>query len=195
MSVISTVAKQQLCELARAIVQLTGLGMFFAFQSCEYLKVHKAKEGQTKILKMRNIQFFKDGVILPHSHPDLEFADCISLTFKLQKRQDKHNTVTQEATGDSVICPVRFAAGLVRRIKSYPGTLSNTNVSPYRSNGSVEHATSRQVINALHNGSGAIGKAHLGILKEEIGTHCIRLGAAMAMYLSKCPVYTIMLIG
>jgi hypothetical protein len=39
------------------------------------------------------------------------------------------------------------------------------------------------------------GKAHLGISREEIGTHSIRLGAAMATYLGECPVHTIMLIG
>ncbi len=144
---------------------------------------------------MHNIQFFKDGAILPHSHPDLKFGDCISLTFKCQKRQDKHDTVTQEATGDSALCPVRFTAGLVRYITSYPGTSSNTNVSAYMSNGSVEHLTSRQVINALCNSVCAIGKARMGISKEEIGTHSIRSGAAMAMYLGKCLVYTIMLIG
>jgi hypothetical protein len=42
---------------------------------------------------------------------------------------------------------------------------------------------------------GSIGKACLGISKEKIGTHSIRSGAAMAMYLGKCPVYTIMLIS
>ncbi len=62
------------------------------------------------------------------------------------------------------------------------------------SNGSVEHAMSRQVINALRDAVCAIGKARLGISKEEVGTHSIRLGAAMAMYLGECPVYTIMLI-
>jgi hypothetical protein len=51
------------------------------------------------------------------------------------------------------------------------------------------------VINALRNAVSAIDKARLGISKEEIGTHSIRLGAAMAMYLGECPVYTIMLIG
>ena len=35
----------------------------------------------------------------------------------------------------------------------------------------------------------------LGIAKHELGTHSIRSGAAMAMYLGECPVYTIMLIG
>ena len=31
--------------------------------------------------------------------------------------------------------------------------------------------------------------------KEEIGTHSLRAGAAMAMYLGECPVYVIMMIG
>jgi hypothetical protein len=124
-----------------------------------------------KLKEVRNIWFFKDGVILPHSHPDLEFLDCVSLTFEHQKRQDKNNTVTQEATGDSVLCPVCFAAGLVRRIGSYPGTSSNTNVSAYMSNGSINHITSLQVINALRNAMSAIGEAHLGIAKHEIGIH------------------------
>jgi hypothetical protein len=35
----------------------------------------------------------------------------------------------------------------------------------------------------------------LGIAKHELGTHSIRSGATMAMYLGECPVYTIMLIG
>ncbi len=52
-----------------------------------------------------------------------------------------------------------------------------------------------QVINALRDVVGAIGKTRLGIDKEEVGTHSIRSGAAMAMYLGECPVYTIMFIG
>jgi hypothetical protein len=62
-------------------------------------------------------------------------------------------------------------------------------------NGSVEHVTSWEVINALRDAVCAIGEARLGISKEEFGTHSIRLGAAMAMYLGKCPVHTIMLIN
>jgi hypothetical protein len=54
---------------------------------------------------------------------------------------------------------------------------------------------SANVINALQDALEAIGEDRLGIKKEEVGTHLIRLGAAMAMYLGECPVYTIMLIG
>ncbi len=93
------------------------------------------------------------------------------------------------------MCPVRFAAGLAWRIWSYKGTDSNTRVSAYISNGVVEQVASAQVINALQDVVGAIGETQLGIAKHKIGTHLIRSGAAMAMYLGECPVYTIMLIG
>jgi hypothetical protein len=93
------------------------------------------------------------------------------------------------------LCPVRFAAGLVRPIWSYKGTNSSTRISTYISNGIIEHVTSRWVINALRDVVEAIGETHQGIAKNKIGNHSIRSGAAMSIYLGKCPVYTIMLIS
>jgi hypothetical protein len=112
---------------------------------------------------MRNICFFKDGNIIPHAHPNLEFADCVSITFEHQKREDKHDTITQESSGGSVLCSVRFANGLVRRIWSYKGTEFNTRVSAYISNGVVDHVALAQVINTLRDVVGAIGETQLGI--------------------------------
>jgi hypothetical protein len=51
------------------------------------------------------------------------------------------------------------------------------------------------MINALRDAVGAMGEVKLGIKKEDVGTHSIRSGAAMAMYLGECPVFMIMLIG
>jgi hypothetical protein len=51
------------------------------------------------------------------------------------------------------------------------------------------------MINALRDAVGAIGEVRLGVKKEDVGTHSIRSGAAMAMYLGECPVFMIMLIG
>jgi hypothetical protein len=45
MAIISTLAKTYISEIDCAIVQLTGLGMFFAFWSCKYRKVQQAEEG------------------------------------------------------------------------------------------------------------------------------------------------------
>jgi hypothetical protein len=195
MSVISALTKQKISELDRAIVQLTGLGIFFAFRSCKYLKVPQAEQRQTLQIRLRNIRFLKGGEIIPHTHPDIEFADNVSITFERQKREQKHDTITHEASGDSVLCPVRFAAGLVRRIWSYSGTDTDTHVLAYMTNETIAHVTSAQVVNSLRDVVGTIGETCLGIVKHEVGTHSFRSGAAMAMYLSECPVYTIMLIS
>jgi hypothetical protein len=78
----------------------------------------------------------------------------------------------------------------VQRIRAYPGTTEHTTISTYMSNGETLKVTSEHVTNALSNAIGAIGKDALGISKDKIRTHSVRLGPAMAMYLGKCPVYT-----
>jgi hypothetical protein len=49
------------------------------------------------------------------------------------------------------------------------------------------------ISNLIKDGVVAIGKAKLGILCSEVGTHSIR--AAMSMYLTGAPIFSIMLIG
>ena len=51
------------------------------------------------------------------------------------------------------------------------------------------------VANLLKDGVIAIGETKLGIHCSEVGTHSVRSGAAMAMYLARVPIFSIMLIG
>ncbi len=60
---------------------------------------------------------------------------------------------------------------------------------------SIDHITSEQISNALKDAVSAIGEDSLHIAATDIGTHSIRSGAAMAMFLGKCPVFLIMMIG
>ncbi len=83
----------------------------------------------------------------------------------------------------------------MKRVKKYPGSSQQTTISTVLNNGIIKHFTSDRVIDALRNAVGAIGKTKLGFKKEDVGTHSIRSGAAMAMYLGECPVFMIMLIG
>ena len=48
---------------------------------------------------------------------------------------------------------------------------------------------------ALRTAVLSIGEDILGIESKEVGTHSIRLGAAMSMYLGKYRLYTIRMIG
>ena len=51
------------------------------------------------------------------------------------------------------------------------------------------------MVAALRDAVVSIGEDALGFKKEQVGTHSIRSGSAMAMYLGEFPVYTIVLIG
>ena len=55
--------------------------------------------------------------------------------------------------------------------------------------------SSTDMMQAIRAAATAVGKSRLGFSPNKCGTHSIRSGAAMAMYLNEVPVYTIMLIG
>jgi hypothetical protein len=104
------------------------------------------------------------------------------------------DTVTLMASQDAYLCPVRAAAAIVRRIRKYPGSSQDFPIMTVTVNGHLKQVTSTHMINALSDAVGAIGEVKLGIKNEDVGTHSIRLGTAMAMYLGECPILMIMLI-
>ena len=108
----------------------------------------------------------------------------------MQKKDEKNDTVTQKASGNINMCPVRIAASIIRRIRSYDGS----NKAFWRFN-RIDHVTSAQLIAAMKDAIAAISEDILHIKKLEIGTHSIRSGAAMAMFLSDCSVSQIMMIS
>jgi hypothetical protein len=91
--------------------------------------------------------------------------------------------------------PVRAAAAIVCRIRSYLGANNDTPISAIWQYDRIKHITSRQIKNALWDAILAIGGGTLHIAAGEIGTHSISLGVAMAMFLGGCPVFLIMMIG
>ena len=96
------------------------------------------------------------------------------------------------------MCPVRSAAELVWRIRGYRGTDGNNaglgNLAILVGS-KIMQVKSKQMVGNLCDAVRAIGKDVLNIKAEEIGTHSIRSGAAMAMFLGGLPVYLIMLMG
>ena len=98
-------------------------------------------------------------------------------------------------TGDLLLCPVWSLAKIIRRILSYPDTSEDTYINTFRSNRKLYEVSGDDMKNAIRAAASVLGESTLGFKISEIGTHSIRSGAAMAMYLDDVPVYTIMLIG
>ncbi len=92
-------------------------------------------------------------------------VDCVSVTFERQKKDEKMDTITQMASGDGTLCPVRATAAIVKRDKKYPSTSKNSPVSTVSNITITEQVTSNQVINSLQDAADAIGEAKLGFKK------------------------------
>jgi hypothetical protein len=84
---------------------------------------------------------------------------------------------------------------VVQRILSYPGCDSNSPVSTVISHDQRKLITGGFVATQLRAAAARLGEDVLGFSPNDIGTHSLRSGAAMAMYLAGVPVFTIMLIG
>ncbi len=189
------ILSSQSTELRRAMGKLAAAAHFWAMRSFDYSKVPKAEQRQTKQLCLRSITFIKGGNILDHSSPELSSADCVSITFERQKNDRKSDIVTQWRTTDPVMCPVKLWASIITRILTYKGTNKDSPVSLARHRNKIISITSEMISNLLKDGVVANGETKLGIQRLEVGTHSIRSGAAMAMYLAGLPIFLIMLIG
>jgi hypothetical protein len=195
--ILSRIALNQTSETKRAISQLIIGAFFFACRSCEYLKVSKPSDKQTKQLTLGNIAFFKNGKCLNHTTEaqHLHFADSVSITFETQKNDRKFDTITQWRTTHDILCPVKQWAAIVTRVSSYAGTSKTTPVSMVLRHNTLDNITAKEVILTLQDAIVTHGEDDLQIYRHEIGTHSIRSGAAMAMYLGGVPVFAIMMIG
>ena len=121
----------------------------------------------------------------------------ISATFRENgwKKDKKNDATTIMASHNVTLCPVQAAAAIVRRIKTYPGANQDTPISAVWRYNQIKHITSTQIRNVLWDAVKAIREDTLHILVDKIGTHSIRSGAAMVMFLGGCPVFLIMMIG
>jgi hypothetical protein len=161
---------------------------------CEYAKIPKAEKKQTKQLCLWNIAFIRDGKNLNHSSASLHLADCVLITFEQQKNDRKELPVTQWWTRDKLLRPVKIWASITRRILSYKGTNKNSPVSLVKHKNTIINVTAEMIADLCRDRVVAIGQTKLGIRQSEIGTRSICSGAAMAMYLSRVPIFLIMLI-
>jgi hypothetical protein len=182
--------------LYKVFHQVSLLAFFFAMRSCEYLRVKGPR--RTKPLRKRNIMFIKNHRVLPHHLPEavLASADAVAITFEFQKNDERDETVTQGATTSRVLCPVKTSAAIVKRMEN-DGLTDDAFIFTYKDDdGSLYDLTGPIALKLLRTYVGVINYKSLGINDPaEVGLHSIRASAAMAMYLNRVPVYTIMLLG
>ena len=181
------------CPLLTAFQQNYLLGFFFAMRSCENFKVSGSR--RTCPIRLRNIFFWKNNVIIPHSSTLLESSDKVTVHFEWQKKDARDVDVTQSTTHHPFLCPVRAAASIVRRLQAFQAPPDSFVFTCMSASGKCRDVTGPIALQLLRAHIQSIDYRSLGISPETIGLHSCRSSAAMAMYLNHVPVYTIMLLG
>jgi hypothetical protein len=194
-SVLRKFYQLALSEIDKALCQLFIGAFFFAMRSCENVKVQGVQK--TKLLESKNIRFFRGNLLIPHSSSSLSSADCVSITFDFHKRDTKNDTISQQSSGDKILCPVKVWASIVQRIWSYKNTTQSTTIITFQFAGTTKIHTfmGAELLKRLRFATTSIGSDSLGFTAKEVGLHSAPSGTAMAMYLAHVPVFTIMLLG
>ena len=166
--------------------QLGIVAFFFAMCSCEYLTTPTPKhKKRMKILCINTIRFFTKGKLIPHYSKNLHRADTVTITFEMQKSDERNESVTIHRTGDKIMCPVIMAANIVRRILTYPKTTSNSQKNLFTIGNRIQELKSPQMVEKLRSAGRLVTEENLGFSVNEIGTHYIRSGAAMSLFLGQ----------
>jgi hypothetical protein len=184
--------------------QLVLLAFFFALRSCEYLKVCKQDNytqprRRTKPLSPSSFTFWKNHRVMDHRDENLDYADCVSILFEFQKKQDRNNIVTQHRTGHPIFCPVRAAAATIRRMNKLIDkgkATPKTYIYAFETeSGDMAELTGKIALLLLREFIQSIDYKSLGLVIASIGLHSLRSASAMAMFLNGIPPYLVMMIG
>ena len=140
------------------------------------------------------------------THPEFSTrAFFVSVTFVEQKNGEKFQTRTQSKTNDKILCPVRLWGRIIRRILHYrpdagPDTPVNCWFDPQVAAAGKQPTPrffrAEDTIKILRESCASGGGVdRFGYRPLEIGTHSLRSGAAMALFLAKTSVLKIMILG
>ena len=102
--------------------------IFFAMQSCEYLRTALEETKRTKIVRLKNITFKKDNKILKHNSTLLEKVDLVRIRFCFQKNDKRDVCVHMFKSGDNLLCPVVAWAKTIKRVKRIQGSSEESEV-------------------------------------------------------------------
>ena len=98
-------------------------------------------------------------------------------------------------SGCTVLCSVRSWAAVCRRVISYSDTDENTPVNTIFVDAKLSTISSTTVRDKLRSVADGVREDMLSFESDDIGTHSVRSGAGMAMYLAGVPTFSIMMIG
>ena len=179
-------------QKTRHTADLVVLVFYFCLRSCEYLKC--TSHGRTVQLRpLIDFLFFAGDTLLPQDAPIrwFEHVNQIVLTLDNQNNAIRGETVSQFRSKCPVACPVRAGVNIFLCQQEH-GCDPTTTVSDYPTPQGLCSVSAAIVITLLRAKCKRVGAARLGFAPEDIVTHSLRSGGAMAMHIADVPDWTLM---
>jgi len=158
---------------------------------CEAVNTNGDRDTTKKRLKVRNIRFLGNNQEINDKRSDLtQFANTVSITFEFQNNENKMVTVSQPRSGKA-LCPVTIWTKIVKQVLTYKKCSENTSINVVRIAGKNHYIKATETFTHIsHTVNNMEG---LGFKGKHVGNHSICSSLAIALYLAKRPVSTIML--
>jgi len=194
LQVYQSIFRNTFTHKERVLGELICGALFFGMRSCEYSLVKN--ERKTKLLILRNIQFFSENMKIQRTRRNMKLlqASSVSITFVSQKNGVKDQTITMHRNG-SKLCPVRIWACLMLRILQYPGGSLDLPVNTFSIKNKTTLIPSTDILEHIRATVTVMGSDLLGFTSKDVGCHSIRSSFAMFLYLQDVRTDRIMLQG
>ena len=178
--------------LQKAVADLTNIAFFYLLRVGEYAYTTSGKR-RTTTFRVRDITFRdRQGLHIPNNSPlpKLLAAHEATLTITNQKNGTKGQTIHHECTGN-INSPVHSLARRVHHILSKGGKSSDC-IHLYFSGKTRRNVSQRHISTAVKDAAEAIGLNKFGYQRDDVSSHSLRAGGAMAMHLNDIKDTTIM---
>ena len=185
--------QNQSSNLARAISDLTIVGLFFLLRPGE----HTYNTENNHPFRLQDTSFeinaiTYNGAIAPL--PQLPTANKVHLNFTDQKNGTKDEALTHGTTNDPVLSPTQAVARHVQHLRANQAPPTTPLHTVYQEDGTVVQVQSQHITAALRASCAKIG-TQLGIEPKDISARALRAGGAMALLRADIDPLKIRLIG
>jgi hypothetical protein len=170
----------------QAVADLTNVAFYYFLRVGEYTRQPEGRQTETFIV---NNVTFRDAQhnIIPNNSPLAKLYSATEATLRIgnQKNGIKGETIHAECTGTDT-SPVKSLARRVHHILSNGGSEQSYIYTCYLASGREWYISPNDINQALKQAAAAIGLFKLGYCKNDISSHSLRAGGAMAMHLNGC---------
>jgi len=182
----------------KATGELCLIAFFFLLRVGEYTIPHATRTTRTQQFRLRDIAFFNSSGMLTWQEAcnSTTTPSIVRLRIDNQKNGKRGQTLVHHATPSNQNCPVKACLNRVRHLIAHHAS-ADTLLCAYKNKQGEPflHITSTQIVKAVRHAVLITGNFATGFETAKIGSHSLRAGGAMALYLQNYDATTIQKLG